>query len=68
MRRPALYTLIGASLLLGLGSGRAVFLQLAALFAALLPLSYTWGLDGHAWDQPATPHPDAPLASRSRAG
>ena len=42
MRRLALYALIGASLLLGLGSGRAVFLQLAALFAALLPLSYTW--------------------------
>lgn len=42
MRRPALYALILGCALLGLFSGRALFLQMAALLAALLPLAYAW--------------------------
>ncbi len=42
MRRPTLYALIFICLLLGLGSGRAIFWQLAALLAALLPIAYAW--------------------------
>lgn len=42
MRRLALYVLIGASLLVGFGSGRVIFFQMAALLFALLPISYLW--------------------------
>lgn len=42
MRRLALYSLIGTSVLVGIGSGRVIFFQTAALLASLLPLAFLW--------------------------